>query len=270
MLKPSYRAMAVVAGLLGACGATGTASADGYASRAMPPPAFSWTGFYVGVNGGYGWSDDQTVRINETFTPLGGVPAAFFSGDFGSLSPAGGFGGVQVGANLQLGGIVLGVEADGQWADITDDSLLTRPALGGLVYTIGTSNKVSKFGTVRGRLGVAMDRTLLYATGGLAWGSIKHTMAFADNLGFTAFDQTSGTHVGYVVGAGLEQAFTPSISLKVEYQFIDLGSENYLAVESIGGVASGFRINTDTDTNFHTVRVGLNFKLGPGASGPMK
>jgi len=255
--------MMLAAGILGVCAGTAPASADGYQGRVGARPPFSWTGFYFGANGGYAWSNDQTVHVDE-FQPLfGGAPTLFRSADFGSLSPGGGFGGVQAGANLQMGAVVIGFEVDGQWGDVSDTSLATVDVGGGLVYTVGTGNRVTKFGTLRPRFGVAWDRTLLYGTAGLAWGRVDHRVTFTDNVGFTAADSVSGTHVGYVVGGGVEHAFSRHVSLKVEYQYINLGSESYTSREYTGGVPSNFGVVTETRTDFHTVRLGLNYKLGP-------
>src|SRR5437879_4766664 len=131
MLGYHTRAVALLAGLVGVCGVAGTASADGYERRAVAAPccAFSWTGFCVGANGGYAWSNDQTVHIDETFVSATVPPFLNQSANFGSLAPAGGFFGMQAGANLQLGVVVLGFEADGQWADVKDESFATRTLL---------------------------------------------------------------------------------------------------------------------------------------------
>jgi outer membrane immunogenic protein len=116
---------------------------------------------------------------------------------------------------------------------------------------------------LRSRFGLAWDRTLVYGTAGLAWGRVEHTMTFRDTAGFNSFDQVAGTQVGYVVGGGIEHAFSPHLSLKVEYQYIDLGSQHHTAVEyDSSGAVSGFRTNIETQTDFHTVRLGLNYKLG--------
>jgi outer membrane immunogenic protein len=276
MFGQQTRMMLVAGGsILALCGSVATASADGYARRPVGAAccAFSWTGLYIGVNGGYAWSEDQTVRIDEfDVTPATAPPTLFSRNNFGSLSPAGGFAGVQAGANLQLGAIVLGFEADAQWADIDGDSAFTlSPYLvAGDFATVTTSNKVSRFGTFRPRVGLAWDRTLVYATGGLAWGRVEHTMTWRDSYGFAAVDHVAGTHVGYAVGGGVEHAFSPHVSLKVEYQYIDLGSEHYAALEYSGGNTSQYVVNTDTRTDFHTVRLGLNVKLGGREAAPLK
>jgi outer membrane immunogenic protein len=269
MVRVHSRAVALVVGIAGVCGVAATASADGYERRPVAAPccAFSWTGFYIGANGGYAWSSDQTVHIDETIVPLGGAPIPNASANFGSLAPAGGFAGIQAGANLQFGMVVLGFEADAQWSDIKDHSFAAHDVtdvFGGVFpYQLGTQNKVQRFGTFRPRLGLAWDKTLIYATGGLAWGRVEHTLAFNCCGGFTAFDHQAGTQVGYVVGGGLEHAFSSHLSLKVEYQYINLGSEHYVAVENFFGViGSNYQLATDTRTDFHTVRLGLNYKLG--------
>ena len=263
MFRAKSQVVALTAGFLGVCGMSVTATADGYRRPVAAMAPFSWTGFYIGGNGGYAWSNDQTVRVDETFQDLGVAPVPFLSANFGSLAPAGGFGGAQVGANLQLGAVVLGAEADGQWADISDESAATVVVPSGTSpYTIGTSNLVQRFGTVRARLGVAWDRTLVYGTAGLAWGRVSHTLIFEDAGGFTALGHQAGTQVGYAVGCGVEHMLTPRLSLKVEYQYIDLGSEDYVVRERATGAGTAFFLNTTTETDFHTVRLGLNYKLG--------
>ncbi|KFG70406.1 outer membrane protein [Microvirga sp. BSC39] len=132
--------------------ATGAVAADLPSRRAPAPiiaaaPIFTWTGFYVGVNAGYGWSDD----------------------DFDSVALAdddndGGFvGGAQVGYNYQIGSFVVGLEGDIQYADFGREGAFV---VGGTTYDIDNSDW---FGTVRARAGVAFDRALIYATGGFAF-----------------------------------------------------------------------------------------------------
>ncbi len=119
--------------------------------------------------------------------------------------------------------LVLGVEADFQGADITDS------------VTVGTNPNVTVkssldwFGTVRGRIGYAFDRTLVYGTGGFAYGDIKDELSAAVTIRDHTYagsvsDQTTST--GYVVGGGVEHKFSPSWSVKAEYQYINLGQES--------------------------------------------
>ena len=172
--------------------------------------AVNWSGFYAGVNAGYGSSDNTDV-----------------------LSPAGGFGGGQIGYNWQgmFGhpALVLGVEADIQGADISDSAY-------------DNSSKMDWFGTVRGRLGYAFDRALIYATGGLAFGGVN-------NDGF------SETQTGWVIGGGLEYKLTPAWSVKGEYQYLDLDANSF-----VGPLGDG----TGTRTQVSTFRTGLNYHVGNG------
>src|SRR5262245_13610125 len=181
--------IAVVAGMLGVLSLAPPASADGYGGRAAACCGYSWTGFYVGINGGYGFAGhDQTVTDTES---VNGVPTT--SGNFGSLNIAGGFGGAQIGYNAQLGRWVLGIEADIQGGDISDKShgVVNNFLPGGLNATVDTKNHVGWFGTLRPRIGYTWDRTLVYATGGVAFGSIRHGLHFADNFNFADHDVVS-------------------------------------------------------------------------------
>jgi outer membrane immunogenic protein len=189
-----------------------------------PPPIFSWTGFYVGANGVYGWGD---VR-----GPNNGV--------FGS--PSGGMGGITAGYNYQISQFVVGLEGDFDWGDISENKTLAG----------GDFSKyhVSDFATVRGRAGVAMDRALLYVTGGYAGGQIRTTLVDA---AIPAAFTNSSWQSGYAVGAGIEYAFTNNISAKAEYLFSSLGSKNYAVADPVLSTRSGLDISM--------IRAGINYRF---------
>jgi outer membrane immunogenic protein len=187
-----------------------------------------WQGFYLGVNGGYAWGDTENAPFLIGDTNVGSL---------GSLSPEGAFGGGQVGYNLVFGRMLVGVEADVQGADINDGS--AGPA--GVAST-----DINLFGTVRGRLGLVSDRTLIYATGGYAWADVDTSFSSG---GLTI--SGSDTLDGYAVGGGIEYALTDSWSTKLEYQYVDLEDTRF----GLGGVA------TRIDPDFHTVRAGLNYRF---------
>jgi len=227
--------------------AASTAYADGY-GRTPTYASFTWTGPYIGVNGGYGWSAENNQLACTVSFACGQLP-------FG-VSPDGGFGGGQIGYNWQgvwHPHLVLGVEADFQGADISDRR---TDKFGDILQS-----KLDWFGTVRGRLGYAFDRTLVYGTGGFAFGGIEKLgdfspFPFADNVA-----KVDKTATGYVVGGGIEYKVAPAWSVKAEYQYINLG-QNDPKFQS--GLSFKRVSNTVDDDAFHTVRAGINYHFGGG------
>ncbi|MBV9519750.1 MAG: porin family protein [Hyphomicrobiales bacterium] len=180
------------------------------------PPAFTWTGFYVGVNAGYGWLNNQRNN-NLGFPFVGAVPFGGTSIPFASSgrSNNGGFiGGVQAGYNYQFGigsGFVIGAETDIDWADINRNrnngvlfGSFTLPQFPGTLFTpsnLGVNNHNNNnqyIGTVRLRAGYAFDRFLVYATGGLAYGGVNNN----NNIGGALSATTLSCAVCVVPGTG--------------------------------------------------------------------
>jgi outer membrane immunogenic protein len=232
---PVWNDISKVAGVLaGVCGISNFANADGYGYAPRP---FSWTGFYVGVDGGYGWNANDVLSAPPVL-----------------LRPQGGFGGGQIGYNWQTGPIVFGAEADFQGSGIEDQTSFQG---------VDFKSNLDWFGTVRGRFGYAFGSSLLYPTGGFAYGNIDNEIS---PFGVTA--KNSGTATGWVVGGGWEYLFSPAWSAKVEYQYIDLG-RNDPVVAGINLCTAGIGLVCHDDA-FHTVRAGLNFKFGADGYAPLK
>lgn len=219
--------LSVAAGLLVAAMAAPSFAAD--LPRKAPaysaPPVFSWTGFYAGINGGYGWG---TSSWSSAVTS-------------GSPKPKGGLVGGTLGYNMQTGVWVFGIEGDfdATWLKGTDSSGT------GLCSGIGCQTKNSWLATVRGRVGYAFDRWLPFITGGVAFGDIKMTPN--NTL------SESKTNAGWALGAGVEYAFMGAWSLKGEYLYADLGKATCSA--STCGIA------TDVSFKASTVRVGVNYRF---------
>jgi len=232
-------------------------------------PIFTWTGFYVGLNAGYGFGGNKNVTI-------GGSPLITGSQLAGSVPFAlgkerdGFIGGAQIGYNWQAGAFVYGLEADFQGADIKKSASACDPVGGCASVLTSVSTKLDWLGTVRARFGfAAFDRTLLYVTGGLAVGSSKlsgniNEFAGAGNQ-FIA-SASSNARAGYTIGAGAEYAFSQNWSAKLEYLYYDLGSRTAVGIQTnpIGPEFAVYRAKTDG----HIVRVGLNYRFG-GAAGPV-
>ncbi len=216
-----------------------------------PPPAYSWTGFYFGANGGFGGD-----RYEYPFS-VGAIPALALGPVSGTstLNSSGFFGGAQLGYNWQFAPAwVVGVESDFDLADIQGMAITntTSPAASG---SLGT--RLDWFGTVRGRVGVLVTPSaLLYATGGWAYGHTT-SMANASALGLSVGASVGQDQNGWTVGGGLEYALNQWISFKTEYLFVNLGSNTVAS-----GVSAGVPFSLSEKTTVHTVKAGLNLKLG--------
>jgi outer membrane immunogenic protein len=243
--------------------------------KAPPPPVCIWCGFYIGANVGAGFATDQRFISYETDAGAPFVSGTWPGfGNFGSLPQTGAFGGGQFGYNWQAGLFVIGFETDIEGSGIQgiqgpNQDVTLAYIGGGNTVTEGLTRKLDFFGTARGRVGIAFDRILLYGTGGFAYGGIRDTYTYVDTFGFSGASATSTTLTGYAAGAGLEYAFAPNWTAKFEYQFIDLGRTTLALTEFIAGVPTPFADHTTINNQYHTARVGLNYKFDWGPSGPI-
>lgn len=216
---------------LATAGVIATASAADLSRRPPPPPptkapvvvpAYNWTGFYVGINGGYGWG-----RSNWD-----GLPASF--------DVNGGMAGGQLGYNWQFGQFVYGVEGDGDWTNLRG----TASTASCPFAFCRTRNDF--LATARGRLGFAADRLMPYVTGGLAVGNIRATVP-----GAAGIDETNA---GWTAGGGLEFALTGNWTAKAEYLHVDLGNAG---CSTPCGLAAGNNVGLNTNV----VRGGINLRF---------
>jgi outer membrane immunogenic protein len=268
-------------------------AADIYTPRMSAVPVYevpqTWTGFYAGINSGYGWGATSNRLDNTADTNNPGIllSPTYLAG-FGTskLSAEGGFGGGQLGYNLQRDHFVFGIETDLQGAGIKgntfSEALASTLAAGPTIISqVDTEawarSNLDWFGTLRGRAGYTFGTTLLYATGGLAYGgvrdSLRQSVLSASTPSITplnpAFDAVNRntTLTGWVAGAGVELALSPSWSAKAEYQYINLGSTTLAAVSTVPYVIETTAY-TDTgrsavkfDHTYNTVRLGLNYRF---------
>lgn len=227
----------------------------------LPPseyvaPIWNWQGLYFGGNVGYGFDGSELSSLERITPPASSI------GTVPGFDPQGAFGGLQLGYNWQVERLVLGLETDIQYADLSDQA--GGPYSNNAAFQGGAWADLDWFGTVRGRLGfVASERLLIYGTAGLAYGDVSFTQLGVNTAnGNTVTFQDNDTKVGYTVGGGLEYAIDPRWSLKAEYQYIDLGDES-VAAESLtpGGAPTGINYTSGYELDFHTVRAGLNYKF---------
>ena len=287
MFKTLFLASTATALLVGA------ASAADLPRRAAPPvfvpvPVFTWTGFYAGFNAGYGF--DASSSTAPTVIGVNGASTLVLPGStaviaFNNGSRNDGFtGGGQIGYNYQFtpgSGFVVGVEADAQYVDFGRERnrfVSTGALAAQQVFNPTGVSGLDYFGTVRGRLGYAFDRTLVYGTGGFAYGS-----GGGRDFGLTNSSRDD-FQTGWAAGGGVEYALptdsflnffrSSAVTLKVEglYVNLDQGNRNNgaFAVNNAGatittsspGVVLASGGNQIRNTEFAVVRAGLNYKFG--------
>jgi outer membrane immunogenic protein len=221
-----------------------------YYKAPPPPPVFSWTGCYIGIDVGGGWVRD---RDTETITGTGTVSQ--FS-PTSTANPSGVKAGSYLGCDYQFAsGFVVGALGDVQWADIRGGGANFNTLAPPDFY----EPKVDFEASARARVGYAFDRVLVYATGGAAWLQVKE-----DDVSPAAgtFQETLKTLTGWTVGGGLDYAFTNNLIGRVEYRYSDFGTFSYNPL-----VFPGFTENHKITEN--QVLVGLHYKFGgPFAATP--
>jgi high affinity Mn2+ porin len=206
----------------------------------VPAQPFDWTGFHAGGHFGYGRGQDD----NTLFDPF----ATGSSSSFGSL-----YGGFQFGYDHQFASrLLLGIEADVTFPNFLEDGVAATRTTAQTTVT----DKIDALGTLRGRLGFAFDRWLIYGTGGFAWSLAR----FLETPGLTdAQDQVLRARAGWAAGIGAEVAFAPNWTAGVEYLYADLGS-------ATAAFPSGTRYQSALD--IQTLQLDLNYRFGGPTATP--
>jgi opacity protein-like surface antigen len=250
-----------------------------------PPPAYSWTGPYVGFTVGYGFNSNPDMINSQRYDfamaapPLGPRLAEVFS--YQGPQMEGFVGGLTGGYNYQWNYIVLGVEADIHRTNLTGQSkgqgLWVQGLNGPLSGT--TTQSMDWFGTVRGRLGTTLwdPRSLIYVTGGYAYGNVHNTQEFTDQDLDYGLAHQENSRQGWTAGAGIEYAVWGNLSVKAEYLYTNLGNARAIAVPEITPNPAGpmsdptIKVFTTNGQHFHTFRFGANyrFNLIPPAAAPI-
>jgi outer membrane immunogenic protein len=235
----------VVFACLGMLGLIASASAADLPRRYDPVPqrtfvpVYNWTGFYIGINGGYGWG-----RSRWDLLP-GGLSEGSHNTDGGTV-------GGQIGYNWQIGGWVLGLEAQGNWADFSGSN---QSAL-----FLNTTNHtdVDAFGLFTGKVGYAWNNFMLYAKGGAAVQSMEYR--YFNTLTGVTGGTADETRWGGTVGVGFEYAFAPNWSAGLEYNHLFMGKDD-VAFAPAPNVSDRIRLDTDVFTGRINYRFG-----GPAVS----
>jgi outer membrane immunogenic protein len=210
---------------------------------AMYAPYYSWTGCYVGIEGGGNWGRTSSTATGAGNPAVAGLPIT------GNYNLSGAIVGGTAGCNYQVSNWVLGIENDFSWTNKSGTANDIAP------FDPATTNRVSEkwLDTLRGRVGITWDRALFYGTGGAAFASQSDNIC---NAGVCIAD--TKTRTGWAAGAGIEYAAWENVSLKLEYLHADFGSKNYIEPPQGNIVTRSIRLSDDM------VRAGLNWRFtGP-------
>jgi outer membrane immunogenic protein len=250
-----------------------TMPAPAIMDRRAASAAYSWSGFYGGINAG------GALARNPTFNPMFFGPVANFpvAGlDSYSHAPVGGLIGGQVGWNWRVQpNWVVGAEADLQWLHQSDSACISEclPVLPGealILLGLTDAESMKWLATLRGRAGwIAPNNTLWYATGGVAWSQIRDTLTVSAAPPFFAPGVPSGAtfshdRIGWTIGGGVEIPMWDRWSIKAEYLYVDLGkvSDTLFTPLDPAQLPSTFLTSTSSfSIHDHIVRAGLNYHL---------
>jgi outer membrane immunogenic protein len=218
-----------------------------------PPPIFTWTGIYIGGQVGYAWG----TGANQFD---GFVDDAFLDTSVGG-SPNGVIGGTHVGFNYQIpgwpmfssSGLVIGLEGSVDGTSLTNTAVLAFPD----GSTLAAHTNADIQGSIRGRLGIAWDRVLIFATGGVAFGGFNTTVSVSEPP-FFASASRSNTRTGWTVGGGIEYAITNNWSIQAEYRFTDFGT---IRNGDLAGLPADEFLNGQRRLQQNQVQVGFSYKF---------
>lgn len=227
---------------------------------ARSDPGYQWGGWYVGGHAGGVWgrSDVGSAFVNGT-TPIANQQA--FAASAPQLDASGFAGGGQVGYNHMVDRWLFGVEVDASYSGLRASRAAAAPFPTGGGFAVNYAASTPWTMTLRPRIGYAIDRTLLYATGGLALTDLNFASAYADSAGRSATASVASVKTGWTAGIGIEHAISTNWSAKVEYLYTDFGKLSVSSPLTAGAGTDGGVVQ-DIALKTNTVRGGLNYRFG--------
>ena len=254
-----FRAVSLGSVAFAALFAGGAFAADLPVRSAAPAPVyyvapiFSWTGFYVGAHIGGAWGDKDFTRIDGSGGEEGNGQVRSFDID-GMLA------GGQIGYNFQTGNFVFGIEGDFAWTGV-DGGFSGRNNNGPASWNAD----MNWLGMLTGRVGYAFNNVLVYIKGGAAWADEDYTHPATGGQLQALYYSGGKTRSGWTIGGGVEYAFTPNWSFKVEYNYVDFGSKN----STLSEASSDRWVTFDVDQKMHVVKAGVNYRFGSAVAAPV-
>jgi outer membrane immunogenic protein len=260
----SYKASLACAGAFAAAASLASSAFAAEPAPTPPPPVpiFTWTGLYLGGQIGYGWRNDNIYYTG--FDPATGNP---FSASVSS-SPGGVIGGAHVGFNYQIdkpgGGFVLGLEGSVDGTSLSNTVAAGLGAFEGGSVTASTNTDIQ--GSIRGRFGIAWDRLLAYATGGVAFGGFNTNYAISAPA-FFGSSSFSNTRVGWTAGGGIDYAVTNNWSVFAEYRYTDFGTLGNTQLAA-AALPAGGALSVSRTLSQSQVQVGFSYKFDMSLPAP--
>jgi outer membrane immunogenic protein len=265
-------------GMVSAMALTVSAHAGGMKDGPVAPPEPTWTGFYLGAYGGYGWSESGVASRIDPASAFGVFGGIDYKGRYNdamspALYPDGADIGGSAGYNFQAGSIVFGVEGSFGAFHLSDTaattfsalSLIPAPAVVPVSLLTSTTVETDWLATIRGRVGFTFNRALFYGTGGAAFASAnfhQHNL-YQTAAGLITNQETasfSDTLTGWTAGGGVEYRLGNNWSAKIEYLHFDFSSLS--GSSTITNVAPAPSVSHSASLTADSVRVGLNYRFG--------
>lgn len=232
----------------------------------IAPAAYSWTGFYAGLNAGAAFGGaDMNNRVTDAFL------TSAFADEYKSqyqrsmnASDTGFSAGAELGYNWQVSNLLLGVETDFNYAglqasqkrvyDVTDPQIFSEDQR--------FSSEVNWFGTARVRIGfLASDQLLIYGTGGLAYGNVDASFHQTESSSYDWKGSDSSTRLGWTLGGGAEYAFDNNWSVGAEYLYVDLGSFDFNAPNVGTSSDQDYNMKANVSTSFSVARATIKYRF---------
>jgi outer membrane immunogenic protein len=237
-----------------------------------PSAAFTWTGFYFGGNVGGAFSSNSFSADPTPGTNINAAAANAATVNGTGKSDRTSFtGGGQAGYNQQFSNLVIGIEGDVEYIGGRRTRDTGNVAIGGVVIRDVDTMGSDWMATVRARLGWAMDRTLIYATGGAAFADMQFSRSqnwsFADGCAIvgglnSCHNGSASNNVGWTAGGGIEYALTNNWILRAEYLYADFGKVKFTTANSGPGFAGAPQTITHSDRNtVQLARIGVDYKF---------
>lgn len=238
------------------------------AAPALAQDEANWTGVYAGIHGGLDQTRSATnVALGGAWSTEAASLRDFFAGNMAERQRDDGYNlGAQIGYNYQTGALVLGVEAETSFlggSETISSGPLRYPASATLSYSFTNTVDPKWISTIKAKAGVAFGRTLVYAEGGYASAKAKFATTASSNANYLKAGELTKTLDGYVVGGGLEQRLDQDLSLRLSYNYANLGTAAYTTSYRPGSAFTNpaYSETVRQDLRLHLVRVGVNYRF---------